>query len=162
MPNPVIHFEIRGRDPARLQQFYRDAFEWEIFVFDSGYALIETESHVHDEAGQTYTGADAFMNEGVTTWEHEGTPVWRYTAEPGSIRYFQRGIGGGIGAPMSDGARSVSFSIQVPNLDAALARIESLGGTVVRTPVEVAPGVWAADFADPEGNVLGLLRTPDE
>ena len=30
MPNPVVHFEIVGKDGAALQQFYRDAFDWAI------------------------------------------------------------------------------------------------------------------------------------
>jgi len=30
MPNPVVHFEIVGKDGAKLQQFYRDAFDWAI------------------------------------------------------------------------------------------------------------------------------------
>ena len=32
MPNPVVHFEIVGRDGDRLMQFYRDVFDWEIDV----------------------------------------------------------------------------------------------------------------------------------
>lgn len=28
MGNPVSHFEIMGKDSARLQKFYRDVFEW--------------------------------------------------------------------------------------------------------------------------------------
>jgi uncharacterized protein len=30
MPNPVVHFEIIGKDPKALGSFYRDAFEWNI------------------------------------------------------------------------------------------------------------------------------------
>jgi predicted enzyme related to lactoylglutathione lyase len=30
MANPVTHFEIQGADGAKLQQFYRDTFGWEI------------------------------------------------------------------------------------------------------------------------------------
>jgi predicted enzyme related to lactoylglutathione lyase len=30
MPNPVVHFEIGGRDSARTQQLYRDLFDWTI------------------------------------------------------------------------------------------------------------------------------------
>jgi predicted enzyme related to lactoylglutathione lyase len=30
MTRPVVHFEIMGRDGARLQQFYRELFGWEI------------------------------------------------------------------------------------------------------------------------------------
>ena len=30
MPNPVVHFEITGRDGEALQRFYRDAFGWKV------------------------------------------------------------------------------------------------------------------------------------
>jgi predicted enzyme related to lactoylglutathione lyase len=30
MGNPVVHFEIIGKDPDRLRAFYRDAFNWQI------------------------------------------------------------------------------------------------------------------------------------
>jgi predicted enzyme related to lactoylglutathione lyase len=30
MPNPVVHFEILGKNPKALTAFYRDAFGWEI------------------------------------------------------------------------------------------------------------------------------------
>jgi len=29
MGNPVVHFEIIGRDPARLRTFFTKLFEWE-------------------------------------------------------------------------------------------------------------------------------------
>jgi uncharacterized protein len=30
MGNPVVHFEVMGKDPAALQSFYRQAFDWEV------------------------------------------------------------------------------------------------------------------------------------
>jgi predicted enzyme related to lactoylglutathione lyase len=30
VPNPIVHFEIAGEDPAKLQSFYRDLFDWTI------------------------------------------------------------------------------------------------------------------------------------
>jgi uncharacterized protein len=30
MPNPVVHFEIIGRDPEATSEFYRKAFDWTI------------------------------------------------------------------------------------------------------------------------------------
>ena len=30
MQNPVVHFEIAGKDPQALQQYYRDLFDWNI------------------------------------------------------------------------------------------------------------------------------------
>ena len=30
MSSPLIHFEVAGRDPAKLQQFFGEAFGWDI------------------------------------------------------------------------------------------------------------------------------------
>ena len=30
MPNPVVHFEIEGKDGPKLQKFYADLFDWKI------------------------------------------------------------------------------------------------------------------------------------
>lgn len=30
MGDPVVHFEVIGKDPAALQDFYKQAFDWEI------------------------------------------------------------------------------------------------------------------------------------
>jgi predicted enzyme related to lactoylglutathione lyase len=30
MPNPVVHFEVIGKDPAALRSFYKQAFDWTI------------------------------------------------------------------------------------------------------------------------------------
>jgi uncharacterized protein len=155
MPNPVAFFEIRGRDPLRLHAFYREVFGWEIAALPNGYGLAETESHTHDEATgrTTYTGADSFINEGVVLEERDGEPVWRYRAEA-IQRSFQRGIGGGIGP----GEPGVTISVRVPNLEATLASVEAAGGRIVRGAREVAPGVVTAEFEDPEGNLIMLVR----
>jgi predicted enzyme related to lactoylglutathione lyase len=67
----------------------------------------------------------------------------------------QGGIGGGIGP--AQGAYRVTFYVQVPDLQAALTKAESLGGKTVMPPMEM-PGVALAQFADPEGNIVGLVR----
>jgi len=158
MPNPVAFFEILGEEPEQLVAFYRDVFAWEITVLGMEYALVETDSHQHDADSNAmrYTGADAFMNNGVTTGADEtGAPTWRFTAEASTVtRYYVRGINGGIG---QERAR-VSISIQVPDLEATLARVVECGGRRVTEPIEVAPDVWVAEFGDPAGNTLGLIR----
>jgi predicted enzyme related to lactoylglutathione lyase len=64
-------------------------------------------------------------------------------------------IGGGIGG-MSDAPRA-TFYVQVPNIDAALAKVESLGGQTVM-PRQDMGMVIMAQFRDPEGNVIGLVE----
>jgi predicted enzyme related to lactoylglutathione lyase len=45
VPNPVTHFEVLGKDPAALQSFYGEAFDWELQdVMDGGYYLVNTGS----------------------------------------------------------------------------------------------------------------------
>jgi len=41
MGQPVVHFEIIGRDPQNLRNFYGDLFEWE---FDTDAPVAETVS----------------------------------------------------------------------------------------------------------------------
>lgn len=67
------------------------------------------------------------------------------------------GIDGGIG-PSMDGSGSLTFYVQVPDLEAALKQVESLGGKTVMPPVEIPNLVTFAKFSDPDGNVVGLLK----
>ncbi|MDQ3892860.1 MAG: VOC family protein, partial [Actinomycetota bacterium] len=114
MGNPVVHFEVVGRDAEALQGFYRDAFDWQMQPSGPGYAM----------------------------------------AHPGE----EGGINGGIGAAMEGGAGHVAFYVAVPDLEAALSKIEGLGGSTVMGSTEVPEGPTIAMFADPEGHVVGLLK----
>ena len=66
------------------------------------------------------------------------------------------GIGGGIAT--SQGAPMVTFYVEVPDLAAALAQGERLGGKTVMPPTDVPGGPKIAQFADPDGNVIGLTQ----
>jgi predicted enzyme related to lactoylglutathione lyase len=66
------------------------------------------------------------------------------------------GISGGVG-PAHDGNKRVSVYAQVDDLQAALDRAERLGGKTVLPPTEVPGGPKLAMFADPAGNITGLL-----
>lgn len=69
------------------------------------------------------------------------------------------GIGGGIAqADENMPGPSVTFYIEVKDLQETLARIESLGGRTVVPPMEIPDMVTFATFADPEGNVIGLVK----
>jgi predicted enzyme related to lactoylglutathione lyase len=68
------------------------------------------------------------------------------------------GIDGGIGAAMDGGAGHVTFYVEVPDLEAALSKIESLGGSRVMEPEDVPEGPSIAMFADPEGHLVGLVK----
>jgi predicted enzyme related to lactoylglutathione lyase len=66
------------------------------------------------------------------------------------------GINGGVG-PVNDGGKRVSIYAQVNDLQATLDRVEKLGGKTILPPTEVPGGPKLAMFADPAGNVTGLL-----
>ena len=116
MGNPVVHFEILGRDTRALHAFYKGAFAWEL-----GAPLPD----LNDYVMVTPTGG---------------------------------GIPGGIGRGMDDYPGHVTFYVEVPNLDAALARIEELGGTTMVPPDAIPSGPRIAMFRDPEGHVVGLVQ----
>lgn len=66
------------------------------------------------------------------------------------------GINGGVG-PDQDGNKRVSVYVEVQDLDAVLAKAEKLGGKTILPPSQVPGGPKLAMFADPAGNVTGLL-----
>ncbi len=67
------------------------------------------------------------------------------------------GIGGGISAG-PDGSSYVTFYVQVDDVAAALERAEQLGGRKLMDPMEVPDGPMIAQFEDPEGNRIGLVK----
>jgi predicted enzyme related to lactoylglutathione lyase len=67
------------------------------------------------------------------------------------------GIGGGITQSMT-GTPMVTVYVEVPDLDATLAEVEANGGRVVMPPADVPGGPRLAQFADPDGNVIGLTQ----
>jgi uncharacterized protein len=67
-----------------------------------------------------------------------------------------RGINGGLG-PGHDGQQRVSVYVEVDDLQATLNKVEQLGGKTVLAPTEVPGGPKLAMFADPAGNITGLL-----
>ena len=66
------------------------------------------------------------------------------------------GINGGVGAT-NDGSKRVSIYAQVSDLQATLDQVEKLGGKTILAPSEVPGGPKLAMFADPAGNVTGLI-----
>ena len=69
------------------------------------------------------------------------------------------GIGGGIGSPMEGGAGHLTFYVEVPDIDATLAKIVAIGGTVLMPKMTVpGTGPTLAHFADPAGHRIGLIE----
>jgi uncharacterized protein len=120
MGQPVVHFEIIGKDADNLRNYYSDLFGWE---FDANnpmnYGIVQREANVNAE--------------GI-------------------------GIGGGVGAGPDGYTGHVTFYVEVPDVEAALAQAESRGGTRVMGPETVTEGVEIGLFNDPEGHVIGVIK----
>lgn len=121
MGQPVVHFEIIGKDGEALRNYYSELFGWEI-------------------------DADNPMNYG--TVQRDGN------TNPDGI-----GIGGGIGTGPEGYDGHVTFYVEVPNVEAALAQAESLGGSRMMGPEEPMEGVQIGLFNDPEGRTVGVVKT---
>ena len=124
MGQPVVHFEVIGKDPKKLRSYYSELFGWE---FDVGDATTEAVSE---------RGNYGFVD--------------RSTAADG----INGGVGGGEGYE-----GRVLFYVGVPDVEAALETAESLGGKRLMGP-EGTPGrLVVGQFADPEGNRIGVAGT---
>ena len=66
-----------------------------------------------------------------------------------------RGIPGGIGQAPDGHPGHVIFYVSVDDIDAALAKAESLGGKAEMGPMEIPAG-RIAHFSDPEGHTVGF------
>jgi predicted enzyme related to lactoylglutathione lyase len=67
------------------------------------------------------------------------------------------GIAGSIAE--AEGPNQVTFYIEVDDPQSFLDRIESLGGKTAVPVTEIPDVVTFAQFADPEGNVVGLFKS---
>ena len=69
------------------------------------------------------------------------------------------GIGGGVGAAPEGYDGHATFYVEVPDVEAALAKAESLGGSRMMGPEAVMDQVEIGLFNDPEGHLVGVVRT---
>ncbi len=83
--------------------------------------------------------------------------------DPEQMEYAMVSIEDGPGAVTAGIGRRpsaflpVTFYIQVDDLGAALSSVAERGGRTVTPPKQVGPATLIARFADPAGNVLGLV-----
>jgi predicted enzyme related to lactoylglutathione lyase len=68
------------------------------------------------------------------------------------------GIGGGVGAGPDGYEGHVTFYVAVDDIEAALQKAESLGGTRVMGPEKIMDMVELGQFKDPEGHVIGVVK----
>jgi len=120
MGQPVVHFEVVGRDGEALQSYYAELFDWEVNAENEmKYGLVDREANSNAE--------------GI-------------------------GLGGGIGQGPEGYEGHVTFYVEVPSVEDALAKAESLGGARVMGPETIMGRMVLGQFTDPEGNVIGLIQ----
>jgi predicted enzyme related to lactoylglutathione lyase len=94
-------------------------------------------------------------------WEIAADNPMRYgvVAREGNLNADGIGIGGGVGGGPDGYDGHVTFYVEVPDVEAALAQAESLGGTRMMGPEEPMPGIRIGLFNDPEGHTIGLIQS---
>jgi uncharacterized protein len=97
---------------------------------------------------------DFFSN--LFGWKIEVDPNMHYGMVDTGVKM---GINGGIGQSMDQNSR-VTFYVQVEDIQDHLDKAVSLGGKIVVPLTEVPGVVTFAQIADPEGNVVGLIKGP--
>ena len=91
---------------------------------------------------------------------------WKSTLNPAGYGYVPVApiapvaLTGGIGQSPQRQPLAI-FYVKVADPAATLARAEMLGGRIVLPPFEVPGGIMFGRFADPEGNVVGVVRRPN-
>jgi uncharacterized protein len=119
MGQPVVHFEVIGKDGDKLKGYYSELFGWEIDSDNQmGYGLVPREGNLSPEGF---------------------------------------GIGGGVAGGPEGYEGHVTFYVAVPDVEEALQKAESLGGTRVMGPETIMGDMVLGQFTDPEGHLIGLV-----
>jgi uncharacterized protein len=114
---------------------------------------------VHFEiAGKDADALQSYYSE-LFDWDIDADNEFKYgiVAREGNTNADGIGIGGGISAGPEGYDGHVTFYVEVPDVEAALAKAESLGGTRMMGPDEVMEGLTIGLFTDPEGHVIGVM-----
>jgi uncharacterized protein len=121
MGQPVVHFEVIGKDGDKLRGYYSELFGWEFgdTVGPTNYAVVPRDGN---------TNADGI------------------------------GIGGGVGTGPEGYDGHVTFYVEVPDVEAALAKAQDLGGTRMMGPEQPMEGLEIGLFQDPEGHLIGVVK----
>ncbi len=90
---------------------------------------------------------------GLFDWKLNDMEAMPYTG----VETGGPGIPGGIGEAPEGSEGHVTFYVEVDDVEAGLAKVETLGGNRVMGPVEIPSGEIGL-FADPEGHVVGLMH----
>ncbi len=126
--NPVVHFEMPAKDMARVTDFYKNAFGWDMQAMGA-----EMGAYVV----ATTTDSD----------EKTGRPK-----EPGAIN------GGFFAYDPQKPAQFPSVVISVDDIKEAMEAVTKAGGEVLGEPVDISGIGMYVSFMDSEGNRVSLLQ----
>jgi predicted enzyme related to lactoylglutathione lyase len=122
MGNPVVHFEVIGKNGDQLRSYYSSLFDWQ---FDTSnpmeYGVVNRD--------------DNLTSDGI-------------------------GIGGGVASGPEGYGGHVTFYVQVPDVEATLAKAVELGGARTMGPETVMGTMVLGMLTDPEGHLIGLIQAP--
>ena len=131
--NRVVHFEIHASDVEALKKFYSEVFGWEMQQMGS-----ELGNYVVIKNGPGMDELDKLpQNPGIN-----GGMMKRNAPK----------------APQAVGPNAFVCIVAVDDIDAYIEKATKAGGTVHMEKMDV-PGVGKlAYFADPDGNLFGMLQ----
>ncbi len=94
-------------------------------------------------------------------WEIDASNPMKYgvVSREGNLGPEGEGIGGGISQAPEGYPGHTTFYVGVPDVEAALAKAESLGGTRVMGPETVMESIEIGLFNDPEGHLIGVVNS---
>ena len=94
-------------------------------------------------------------------WEIDADNPMNYgmVARESNVNADGAGIGGGVGVGPDGYAGHVTFYVEVPDVEEALAKAERLGGTRVMGPETIMDQIELGQFNDPEGHLIGVVRS---
>ena len=75
----------------------------------------------------------------------------------GMVSPEQTGIGGGVGTGQEGAPSYQTFYAGVDDVEAALQKAESLGGSRMMGPMDLPMGGTIGMFRDPEGHIVGVV-----
>ena len=119
---------------------------------------------VHFEViGKDYATLSDFYGQ-LFGWKADANNPMNYgvIAREDNLTTDDIGIGGGLMAMppemIGDSNGHVTWYVEVPDVEAALVKAESLGGKRLHGPDDVPGGPTLGQFADPEGHLIGLVQ----
>lgn len=134
MGQPVVHFEIVGRDGERLKGFYSELFGWDAVGVEANpaYGRVDREENLNAEGVGISGAISSVPDRSSSTWQ---------------------------GPHRDEGYEGhVTFYVEVSDVEGALQEAERLGGKRMLGPDQIPNGPEIGAFTDPEGNMLGLVK----